>query len=227
MRGHGRSVHPSDVPAGLDHQTGCSPPTSIDTDDPTFETAEYRFGHRPLGCGLGHDPCFVFRLECRLWKRPDIRRARLCWAHSPWSRRDQAIPADLAAMADGGDRGLPNSQAGRRGHALGTLCPDVADATDRLDRRLVDGMLHGRSGAAEHRPSRLRPFHRSSGQRDDGLSRSCLLCLDASRTDFAPRDGGAFPSFCLSRHDSCQNDSSPWTAHWISFGLICDREFAK
>jgi cytochrome b561 len=31
-----------------------------------------------------------------------------------------------------------------------TPCLDAADATDRLDRRLVDGMLHDRSRAAEY-----------------------------------------------------------------------------
>jgi hypothetical protein len=44
------------VPAGLDHKTGCSPPTSIDTDDPTFETIQHHLDHRPLGRGLGDDP---------------------------------------------------------------------------------------------------------------------------------------------------------------------------
>jgi hypothetical protein len=40
MRGYGRSV-------GLNRKNGCTThsPTSIDTDDPTFETAEHRFSH--------------------------------------------------------------------------------------------------------------------------------------------------------------------------------------
>jgi superoxide oxidase len=45
-------------------------PTLIGTDDPAFEAATHRLGCHPLGCGLGHDPCLVFRFERRLRKRP-------------------------------------------------------------------------------------------------------------------------------------------------------------
>src|SRR5258708_21186317 len=149
MRGYGRSAHPPDVPTGLDHKTNCAihSLTSIDTDDPTFETTQYCFRHRPLGRGLGHDACALFRRERRLWKRlatGNIRRARLCWPHRPGSRRHQALPADVVAMAKGRERRLSHYQARRRGHALDALRLDVADATDRLDRRLRDGMLHDR-----------------------------------------------------------------------------------
>jgi hypothetical protein len=75
----------------------------------------------------------------------NVCRARLCWPYGPGSRRHQAVPADVAAMAEGGERGLSYSHPGCGGDALDALCAHVADATDRLDRRLVDGMLHGRS----------------------------------------------------------------------------------
>src|SRR5258708_25523571 len=97
MRGYGRSAHPPDVPTGLDHKTNCAihSLTSIDTDDPTFETTQYCFRHRPLGRGLGDDPCTVFRLERCLWKRPatgDIGPARLSRPDRPGPCRHQALP---------------------------------------------------------------------------------------------------------------------------------------
>src|SRR5882757_4469405 len=160
-----RPAYPPDVPVLTTKSASQFTPTSIATDDPTIETTQHRLGHRPLGCGLGNDPCAVFRPERRLWKRPapgDICRTRLRRPHGAWSRGHQALPANVVAMAQGGERRLSHSQAGRRGHALDALRLDGADAVDRLDRRLKDGMLHGRSRAAEHRSSWLRPFHRRS-----------------------------------------------------------------
>jgi hypothetical protein len=163
----------------------------------------------------------------------ETARARRHSSHTPtpasrcWIRGHQALPADVAAVAQGGERRLSHSQARRRGHALDALRLDGADAADRLDRRLKDGMLHGRSRAAEHRSSRLRPFHRRSDQRDDGVPRSCFLCLDASCADFPSRAGGAFPPFCRSGHDPDQNDSSPWKTRRIDIGFTRDCEFTN
>src|SRR5258708_40270247 len=147
MRGYGRSAHPPDVPTGLDHKTNCAihSLTSIDTDDPTFETTQYCFRHRPLGRSLGHDPCAVFRLERRLWKRlatGNIRRARLCWPHRPGSRRHQALPADVVAMAKGRERRLPHYQTRSPSPAISGVRLVFADPAVPAAPCSADWMLH-------------------------------------------------------------------------------------
>ena len=67
VRGCGRPARPSDVPAGPDHKTGCTthPPTSIDTDDPTFETAPRRRRRGVLLQFGGRSPDSQFSEFCR------------------------------------------------------------------------------------------------------------------------------------------------------------------